>query len=93
MNGFDVRRKIFAIFKVEILLAALLSRTGEGKTLLSRVAKNGRAKLLIHQDGGLLLRHAVRNGLQKAVVDHLLGRRNLCGLVRRQLPFQPNIPV
>ena len=74
------RGKIFAVLELELLLAALLRRAGGDETLRSRVAKDRRAKLLVHQDARPLLRTPLATAAE-AVVDHLLGRGDFCGLV------------
>jgi len=45
--------KILAIFEVELVLPALLRRAGGDDALGGRVAQDGGAELLVHQDAGL----------------------------------------
>ena len=65
--------EILAIFEVELVLAALFRRAGGGDIVGSCIAQNGGAKLLVHQDAGLFLRHATGERRFEAVVNDLLG--------------------
>ncbi len=69
--------KILAIFKIELILSALLTAMAKVKSSLCRLMQNCRAKLFIDKDGRLLFRHTICNGLLKTVVDHLLRSSNL----------------
>src|SRR5215471_11809372 len=52
LEALDVLGELLAVFKVELLLPALLCRTGGRVTLLGGVTKYGRTELLVHQDAG-----------------------------------------
>jgi hypothetical protein len=76
--------KILAVLEVEFLLPTLF-RGGAGNIATSRgIAQNGGAELLVDEDASVLLRHPSRDGRLEAVVDHLLGSSDLCGLLWTQ---------
>ena len=83
-------REILAIFEVELVLSALLRRTGRDDALGGRIAQDGSAELLVHQDAGLRRGRAARQRRLEAVVDHLLGAGDLGGLrvAQRRLPAE-----
>src|SRR6266403_342779 len=87
VEHFDVPGEIFAVLEVELRLAALLGRARRGVSLCRRGAKDGGAELLVHEDAGFLLGDAGYDGALEAVVDHLLGGRDLRGLLGGQGPF------
>ena len=80
----DVLGEILAVLEVELVLAALLGGAGRGVAVLGGVGENGGAELLVHQDAGLFLRHAARDGGLEAVVDDLLGGGDLGRLLGGQ---------
>ena len=90
IERFDVAREILAIFEIEFVLPAFLRRASGGDVLGGGVAQNGGAELLVHQDAGLLLRHAAGERAMKAVVDHLLGAGDLgcLRIAQRRLPAE-----
>src|SRR5207302_1251852 len=53
VEGLDMAGEILTILKVELLLAALLRRTGGGGALGGRVAQDRGAELLVDEDAGL----------------------------------------
>src|SRR6266446_6007595 len=87
LEHFDVPGEIIAVLEVELRLAALLRRARCGVPLRRRIAKDGGAELLVHEDAGFLLGDAGYDGVLEAVVDHLLGGRDLRGLLGGQGPF------
>ena len=80
MERLDVFGEVLAVFEIELVLAALLGGARGGITVRGGIAQNGGAELFVHQDAGLLLGHAGRDGGLEAVVDHLLGGGDLGGL-------------
>src|SRR6185369_6015016 len=90
VEGLDMAREILAILEVELLLSALLRRAGGDDALGSGIAEDGGAELLVHQDAGLLLGRASGERRQQAVVDDLLGARDLGSLriAQRRLPAE-----
>jgi hypothetical protein len=66
-------REILAILEIELVLSALLGRAGGDDTPRNRIAQDRGAELLVHQDAGLLLRHASAERRAEAIVDNLLG--------------------
>src|SRR5882672_3078673 len=85
IEGLDVFVEVFAVFELELLLAALLDRVCELVTARGRVAKDGGAELLVHQDARLLLWRAGFDRGLEAVVDDLLGGGDLRRLLRGQI--------
>ena len=69
--------EIFAIFKGEFGLSAFLRRTSGDNVLGGRVAQDGGAELFVDKNAGLLLRCAVRERGQEALVDDLFGAGDL----------------
>jgi hypothetical protein len=47
-DAFDMLGKILAIFEIELMLPAFLGRAGGDDALGCRIAKQGRAELLVH---------------------------------------------
>src|SRR5207245_7043334 len=88
LEHFDVPGEVIAVLEVELRLAALLGRARCGVPLRRRIAKDGGAELLVHEDAGFLLGDAGYDGALEAVVDHLLGGRDL----RRLLGGQRSLP-
>ncbi len=82
---FDVPAELLAVLEVELVLAALLRGTGGNEPLLVSVVQNGRTKLLVHEDAGVILRYSVRDGGLEAVVNHLLDGGNLHDLLGAKL--------
>src|SRR5262245_26537385 len=83
----DMPGEVIAVFEVELRLAALLGGAGDGVPARRRIATDGGAELLVDEDAGLLRRDPGRDGVLEAVVDHLLGSRDLRGLLGAQRPF------
>ena len=83
-------REILAILEVELVLAALLGRTGGDDTLGRRIAQDRGAELLVDQDAGLVLGHAAGQRRAEAVIDDLLGAGDFGGLrvAERRLPAE-----
>ena len=77
MEGLDVSSEVLAVLEVEVLLATLLRRGGEGEALGCRIPENGRSELLIHEDAGLGFGDAGGKRALEAVVDDLFGGGNL----------------
>ena len=69
--------KLFTVFEVKLLLAALLGRAGTRVGVRRGIAKNGSSELLVDEDAGLLLGHASFDRRFKAVIYHLLGSGDL----------------
>jgi hypothetical protein len=67
------RGEVLAILEVERVLSALLRRAGGDDALGGRIAQDGGAELLVHQDAGLFLGRASSERRQEAIVDDLLG--------------------
>src|SRR5262249_4227547 len=80
----DMLGEVLAIFKIELVLTAFFNRTRRRVTVAERVAQNGRAELLVHQNPGLVFGHAGRQGALEGVIDHFLGGSNLRRLLRGQ---------
>src|SRR5215467_9529144 len=74
LEALDVLGELLAVFKVELLLPALLCRTGGRVTLLGGVTKYGRTELLVHQDAGFFFGYPAGHRSLETIVDHLLGR-------------------
>ena len=83
----NVLEEVFAVLEVELFLAALLGGAGGRVAVLGGVGEDGGAELLVHEDAGLGLRYAVRDGLFEGVVDDFLGGGDLGGLSGRQGAF------
>src|SRR5207253_4323716 len=88
--GLDVTHEIFAVLKVELVLSALLCRTGGGNALGGRVAQDRGAELLVDQDAGLSGGRAAGQRRPEAVIDDLLGAGDFGGLgtAERRLPAE-----
>jgi hypothetical protein len=80
VEGLDMLHKILAILEVELVLPALLSRTGGDNGFDGSVAKDGGAELLIHQDASFFSGHASGARRLKAIVYDLLGAGDVGGL-------------
>src|SRR5262245_25344450 len=85
IKGLNVFGEVIAVFELELLLSALLDGVCERVTARGRVAKDVGAELLVHQDACLLLWHAGFDSGLEAVVDDLLGARDLRRLLRGQI--------
>src|SRR5262245_29383672 len=85
IEGLDVFGEVIAVFELEFLLSTLLDGARERVTTSGRVAKDGGAELLVHQDACLLLWHAGFDSGLEAVVDDLLGAGDLRRLLRGQI--------
>ena len=81
--------ELLAVLKVEFFLPALLGRARGHVALRPRVAKDGRAKLLVHQDPGVLLAYTGRNGSLEAVANSQPGGSD----PRRLLGNQRTLPA
>src|SRR4029077_18295413 len=88
-EGVDMQREILAIFEIEFVLPTLLNAAGGRVVVRRRIAEDRGAELLVGQDSGLLLRHAVLDRGLEAVVDYLLG----CGDFSRLLGRQRALPA
>src|SRR5262245_43849751 len=88
-EGLDVRGEVLAVLEVELVLPALLGGACGGVAARPRITKDGRAELLVHQDRGLVLRHAGGEGGLESVVDDALGRGDLRRLVRGERIVPP----
>jgi hypothetical protein len=72
-EGFDMAREILAVFKVEVLLTALLRWTGGDDVFRSCIAQDAGAELLVDQDAGLFFWQATGQGGAKSIIDDRLG--------------------
>jgi len=90
LKGLDVPTEVLAVLEVELVLTALLGGAGEHVALGRRIAEDGCAEPLIHEDGSLVRGDAGGEGSLEAVVDHLLGGGDLRGLLggQRTLPAE-----
>src|SRR5262245_22123425 len=76
--------EVVAILEVKLVLPALLRGGCGNVAMLGRILENGVPELLIDEDAGALLRHSAGDSGFEAVVDHLFGGGDLCGLFRAQ---------
>src|SRR5579863_1580523 len=72
--------KLFAILKFELVLSALFRGAGGNDPVGGRVAENGRTKLLVDKDAGLVLLDAGCQRRFEPVIDDLFGAGDLRGL-------------
>src|SRR5579864_732046 len=70
LERFDVGGKVFSVLEIELILSALLDRTGYSKLVRLGIVQYGSPELLVHQDRCILLRDPGSDGRFETVVDH-----------------------
>ena len=90
-EGFDMRRKIFAVLEVELVLSALFRRARGRVAFLGCIAKNRGSELFVDQNAGLIFGHSRIDGGFESVVDDSLGGGDLGCLFGVNVPSHPNI--
>ncbi len=73
VEALDVRPEVIAVLEIEHLLTGALGGHRELQSPLARLARHGRAELLIHQHAGHRRVGPCADGLQQALEDEVLG--------------------
>ena len=76
--------ELLAILEVELILTAFLDWASCRVAVFRGIVKDGRAELLVNQNGCFIFRHTSFQGGLKALIDHLLTGGDLRSLLCRQ---------